>query len=95
MSIFKAEAGNPVIRAEAGNDVFKSEAGNGAKWFVDTDVCHIYLTPVLPLVSMEENADEMIEKLFERMQELCKEPPKPSEKLIELMNRKPRYEKHY
>lgn len=80
--VFKAEAHNPIISAEAGNSAFKCEAGN---YIIDEDVNHMYLCPVLPL---SEESTKLIDRLLN-------EPAKPSQKLIELMNHKPRYQKSY
>lgn len=79
--VFKAEAYNPVISAEAGNSAFKCERGA----LVDDDAIHMYLCPVLPL---SEDSMKTIDRLVN-------EPVKPSQKLIDLMNRNPRYEKSY
>lgn len=79
--VFSTEAYNPAIRAEADNPVFKCKHGV----LVDDDTIHMYLCPVLPL---SEDSMKTIDRLVN-------EPVKPSQKLIDLMNRKPRYEKSY
>lgn len=73
---------NPTFKAEAFNPVFRAEAGN---YVIDEDVSHSYLCPILPLS----------EESLNRIHQLIDEPAAPSQKLIDLMNRKPRCEKTF
>lgn len=94
---------NPTFKAEAFNPVFRAEAGN---YVIDEDVSHSYLCPILPVrmpraIAFDDEGKRIpgqvviSDKAYEQILKLIDEPAAPSQKLIDLMNRKPRYEKKY
>jgi hypothetical protein len=102
-SVFIGEACNPVYRAEAFSPVFKAEAGN---MDIDNNILTVELehppvpVPRIALVLDDEGkrvVDRAIvsEKAYEQIMKLIEEPANPSQQLIDLLNRKPRYEKRY